>query len=165
MERMQASVVGGGIAVIEVVEVGGQAERGLTDHQPFRRPPVKRVTRRRQDALLEIVAWVQPEKRVGEVSIAVVYLPIVLRCARTGRVRRQHAERAYLAAVEPRQHGHPGLLATFESVHDLVRQHVAVHSAERREARRRGPVGDCLGIHRAQAGDVGGAEPVHQRLT
>src|SRR3546814_9087459 len=128
----------------------------------IRRPP--RSTR--TDTLFPYTTLFRSEfeEGVGEVAISGTDLGLIL--GRAGRFRRkQEAQRADLAAVEPGDQRHPRLLTTIERIDELARQDAAVDRAPRQIARFRRLVDQRLGIHRQQRGDLDGAELLRHLLT
>ena len=166
MEAVQTRIVGGRVPVIEKVEERRPAQRLLFSHQSLRRPPVQGVSRRSQYALLHVGAGIEPQKFVGQVSVAVVNDGFV--CGRIrGRMRCENHQRADFPAIEAGEYWHWRLFAFVEDIHQLARQHMAVDRTPWRIPRRRCGVTQRGRVHRSHRFDircVQGGSQLHSAL-
>ena len=139
--------------MIEQVEVGRHTDRRLLEGEPFRRPAIERVTRRRKHAFLHIGAGIEPQEFVGEIAVTLANGAFVGgRARRDGR--RQNGQRADLAGVEPGKERHARLLTLVERLDQLARQDLPIDVAERQKTRHRRGIDQRLRIHLAQCPDV-----------
>ena len=79
------------VAMTRFVKRGGKIQIRLFPDKPFRRPSVQRIACRRENALLEIDARIEPQEFVGEIAVTAADFFFVLRGV-SGRLRREDSQ-------------------------------------------------------------------------